>query len=57
MDTQNVNASSGRKCGHEVAESIGLDSNMKFLRCLSCRAILVMEGGTTIAVPPVRSAG
>lgn len=43
-----------RECQHRTAEPLGNDRGMTFLRCLTCRAVIVSQGGRSLAVPPVR---
>lgn len=46
-----------RKCRHPTAEPLGTNNMMTFLRCLTCRAVIVSQNGLTFAIPPVGAAG
>ena len=45
------------RCQHATAESLGFNNGMEFLRCLTCRSIIVTQGALRFAIPPVRAAG
>jgi hypothetical protein len=52
METINDNT----KCGHTTLEPIGGNRGMVFLLCSTCRSVIVTQGGTALAIPPVRPA-
>ena len=44
------------KCKHENAETLGSNNTMQFLRCLTCRSVIVTQGSVSLAIPPARAA-
>jgi hypothetical protein len=45
------------KCQHATVESLGSNNRMDFLRCLTCRSVIVTQGALSLAIPPARAAG
>lgn len=45
------------ECLHERITSLGSNPGMTFARCSKCEAVLVSDGTTWIAIPPLRKAG
>jgi hypothetical protein len=44
-------------CQHPSAESLGVNNGMAFLRCRTCRSVIVTQGGISLVIPPVPAAG
>jgi hypothetical protein len=45
------------ECRHERAEFVGTNPGMTFERCLQCKAVLISNGTTRIAIEPLRKVG
>jgi hypothetical protein len=44
-------------CQHATTEWLGFKNGTAFLRCLTCRSVIVTQGGMSLAVPPAQTAG
>jgi hypothetical protein len=45
------------KCQHTAVESLGSNNSVEFLRCLTCRSVIVTQGALSLAIPPAQTAG
>ncbi len=43
-------------CEHATTEWLGSKNGTAFLRCLSCRSVIVTQGRMSLAVPPAQTA-
>jgi hypothetical protein len=45
------------KCQHAAVEPLGSNNGMDFLRCVTCRSVIVTQGALSLAIPPAQTAG
>lgn len=54
MNRNDYREDTSTDCQHETAETLGSNNDTYFLRCLTCRSVVVSQGDRRLAIPPVK---